>query len=217
MSVNSSTDIANLALDLLSGSQIQSIDSPTSATESLIARWYDTTRRKVLREHPWGFATKRIVLAPDSADPAFGYSAAFSVPSDFLRLLDVATNLSDTQETFLPKKYYQFEQNRILLNDYYGDNESLNLIYIFDNTNVSQYDPLFIDLLAHDLALAIAYKVSETNTNVQRLEQLTKTRGMLAKAVEGQERPPTRVERSHALSARRRAGRTTRTDRLYFD
>lgn len=215
MSVTSSTDICNLALDLLSAGNIQDIEGD-SATEEQCKRWYDVTRRKLFREHPWNFATKRIILAADSTDPVFGYSAAFSVPSDFIRLLAISTDLSVDQETLLPTTAYGFENNKILLNEYYGSPTSVRLIYIYDNTTVSQFDPLFVDLLAYDLALSLAYKVSESNTNVQRLQEIQKMRSSMAKAIDGQERPPQRIERSRALTARRRAGSTHRTDKIIF-
>jgi hypothetical protein len=216
MSINSSTDIGNLALDLLSAGNVQDIENPSSPTEELLARWYPQSRRKLLREHPWNFATKRLILSADSVDPAFGYSKAFSVPSDFIRVLSLGTNLSIDKETLLPKDAYQFEGGKILLNEYYGDPTSVRLIYIYDNKTVSSFDPMFVDLLAYELALSIAYKVTETNTNIQRIQQLQKERSAMAKAIDGQERPPSRVQRSRALTARRRAGATHRTDRIIF-
>lgn len=216
MAITSSTDICNLALDLLSAETVHDVENPTSATEELMERWYDQCRKKLLREHPWNFATKRIILAPDSADPAFGYVAQFSVPADFVRVLALGTNLSVDREVLLPKDAYQFENNKILLNGYYEDATSLNLIYIYDFKNVSGMDAMFIDLLAYELALSVAYKVTETSTNVQRLDELGRRRKELAKAIDGQERPPVRIERSRALAARRSAGRVTPTHRTVF-
>lgn len=216
MAVNSSTDICNLALDLLSAETIQDVETDTSATASILNRWYDQARKKLLREHPWNFAIKRLILAANSTTPAFGYSAEFNVPADFIRVLAIGTDLSVDKETLLPNDAYQFENNKILLNEYYGNATALRLIYVFDNTNVSQFDPMFVDLLAHELALSVAYKITETNSNVERIQALYKERSRLAKSIDGQERPPVRVERSRALAARRRAGSTHRTDRIMF-
>lgn len=216
MAITSSTDICNLALDLLSAGNVQDVENGTEPAEELLNRWYSQSRRKVLREHPWNFATKRIILAADTTDPAFGYSASFSVPSDFIRLLYISSNLSVNYETVMPKDAYQFENGKILLNDYYGTPDAVRLVYIYDRTDISGFDPLFIDLLAHEIALNVAYKVTETNTNVERLNSIKTERARLAKAIDGQERPPTRIERSRALQARARAGRTDRTDKIIF-
>lgn len=215
MAINSSTDICNLALDLNSAGTVTDIENPTNPTEEILKRWYDHSRRKLLREHPWNFATRRAILSASSTNPVFGYAKAFPVPSDFLRVLYVSTDLATDQETVLPTSAYQFEANSILITNTYGDSSSLNLVYIADVMNVSQFDTLFIDLLIHDIAIANAYKFTESNGNVERLVQLTRQRNLLAKSVDGQERPPTRVERSKAINARRR-GASRDAHRIVF-
>ncbi len=214
--VTSSTGIANLALDLLSAGNVTDIESGTSATEALLNRWYDQSRRKLLREHPWNFATKRAILAASSTAPAFGYATAFPVPADFLRLLYVSTDLVNDRDTILPTSAYQVESNAILITNNYSSASSLNIVYVSDFTTVSQMDPLFIDLLAHEIALNVAYKVTENNTNIQRLGELYKRRAAIAKAIDGQERPPTRVERSRSRHVRRNNNSTANADRIIF-
>lgn len=216
MTINSSTDICNLALDLLSVENIEDIENPSNATEEILNRWYVQSRKKLLREHPWNFAVKRIILAADTQDPAFAYEAQFSVPSDFVRLCYISTDLTVDEEYILPQHAFQFENNKILLTEYYGDATSVRLVYVADVTTVSQYDPMFIDLLAHEIALSVAYKLTESNTNIDRINALKSERSRMAKAIDGQERPPQKIERSRMLSARRRAGRTHRTDRIIF-
>jgi hypothetical protein len=203
MSVNSPTDICNLALDLLSAGTVQNVEEPSSPTEELLSRWYDLSRKKCLREHPWNFAAKRAILAASSTDPAFGYSKAFPVPADFVRILYISTDLVTDQDTILPADQYQFENGSILITSNYGDATSLNLVYIYDIKEVSSMDPMFIELLAYDIALNVAYKVTENNSNIQRIGELARMKKAIAKAIDGQERPPQRVEYSRALSARR--------------
>jgi hypothetical protein len=213
--VTSSTGIANLALDLLSAGTVIDIESGTSATEALLKRWYDLSRRKLLREHPWNFAIKRAVLAASSTPPAFGYESAFPVPSDFLRLLHVTTDLVTDGDAILPTSAYQVEAGAILTTNTYSSSASLNVVYVSDFKTVSLMDPLFVDLLAHEIALNVAYKVTENNSNIQRLGELYKRRAAIAKAIDGQERPPARVERSPALHARR-AGSSRTSHRIIF-
>lgn len=204
MSVNSSTDIGNLALDLLSAGTVSDIENPSNSTEDILNRWYDQVRRKCLREHPWNFATTRKILSASATAPAFGYAKAFPLPSDFLRLLYVSTDVATDRETILPTSAYQMESNNILITNTYGDSTSLKIVYIKDVTTVSDMDPLFIEYLAHDLAISVAYKVTESNTNVQRIAELARMKKDMARAIDGQERPPTRVERSRGINARRR-------------
>lgn len=203
MSITSSTDICNLALDLLSAGTVQNIEDPTSPTEELLARWYDLCRKKCLREHPWNFATKRTVLAASSTTPAFGYANAFPVPSDFIRILYVSSDLLTDGEAILPQSSYQFENGSILITDTFGDSGVLNLVYTYDMTDVSRMDPMFIDLLSCEIASSVAFKVTENNSNIERIESLLKLKKAQARAIDGQERPPQRLEYSRALSARR--------------
>jgi hypothetical protein len=195
MAVTSKTDICNLSQDLLSGAIVQDIDNPTTADEEMLERWYDHCRKKTLREHPWKFAIKREIIAASAIAPAFGYTAAFPVPNDFIRLLTIET--SDGEQ--FAHEDYQFESNSILLNT---DATSVYLRYIYDIEDVSQFDAMFIDYLALNIALSTAFKVTESNTSVERIAQLEKIQGAMTKAISGQERPPTRIERSKNRQAR---------------
>lgn len=206
--VTSATDIGNLALDLLSGGIVQNIVTPTTATESLLNRWYDVCRQKALREHPWHFATKRAVLASSATAPSFGYTKQFPLPSDFLRLLTVESD----ENLIIPASEYQLEAGHILYN---AEGSSLKMRYIYDVTDVNAFDPIFVTFLSYELALAVAYKVTESNTNVQRVGELQKMHANLAKTISGQERPPTRVQRSSSITARRNAG-STLSHRIIF-
>jgi hypothetical protein len=208
MTITSSTDICNLALDLLSAGTVQDVENPSNATESLLARWYELSRKKLLREHPWNFASKRAAIAASGTAPAFGYGKQFPVPNDFVRLLYVVGD--DNQ--IIPPENYQVENNAILLET---DASSLRLVYIYDIEDVTRFDPMFVNVLAHEIALGIAYKVTESNGNVERVGALRKQMGDLAKAIDGQERPPIRRQVSKSRAARR-FGRTTATDRIVF-
>jgi hypothetical protein len=199
MTINSSTDIANLAADLLNTATVTNIDIPTTADEQLYNRWYNQSRRKVLREHPWNCATKRATLAASSTAPAFGYAKQFPVPSDFIRLKYIC----DSDGNIIQNARYDFEAGSIL---YSEDQASLNIVYVYDLVDVSRMDPLMVDLIAYELALSVAYKVTGANTSVERIGTLQRARGSLAKSIDGQESPPKRIEYSKSLSARRNLG-----------
>lgn len=211
--VTSKTDICNLSQDLLSGETLLDIDDPTTATESLLLRWYDHCRKKCLREHPWKFAAKREILAKSSTAPDFGYTAAFPLPNDFIRLLTIE---SDDGVQILPQDY-QIESHEgqlaILMTT---DATSLRLRYVYDIEDVTKFDALFTSYLAYTIALDTAFKITESNTAIERIKAIQSERAAIAKAISGQERPPTRIERSVNRQARR--GGTNRvTHRILFD
>lgn len=190
-------DICNLALDLLRQDSITSITSPTGGADTICARWYDHTRRATLRKHPWNFATKRATLTANVTAPTFGYSSAFDLPVNFIRLCTIGDDyINDLQGK------YQIENFQLLFNaDASG---ALKIRYIYDFTNVSQMDALFIDVLAAELALRMAYKITGTDDAGDRIKEHLKLIAPEAYAIDGQERPPIRIQRSRFLDARRR-------------
>ena len=212
--VTSKTDICNLSQDLLSGETVLDIDNPETAVESLLARWYDQCRKQCLREHPWKFAAKRQILAKSSTDPDFGYTAAFPLPNDFIRLLTIES--SDSGVQILPEDY-QIESHlgskAILMST---DATSLRLRYVYDIEDVTKFDSMFISYLALTIALATAYKITESTGSVERISSLQKQQGRMARAISGQERPPTRIERSRNRQARR-GGSDRITHRILFN
>ena len=213
MAITSETDIGNLALDLLSAGTVQNIVAPSTPTEELLNRWYDQVRQSILRAHPWNFASTRATLSASSTAPDFGFSAAFPVPNDFLRLLSIQD--ADGNDIQSPSFRMEFvgSQRCILFNS--DDGAALRLRYVFDITDVSKFDPLFISLFAYELAIAIAYKVTESNGNVERVASLIKQAASLAKSIDGQESPPVIIQRSRSLEARRNLY-GTRRDRIQF-
>jgi hypothetical protein len=209
MSVTSPTDIGNLSLDLLTAGTVQNIETPTSVNESVLQRWYDVTRRKLLREHPWNFATKRAILAASSDVPAFGYSSQYPLPTDFVRL----NSIVDADGYPISNEQYEMESGAIL---YGAESGQLKIKYVYDITDVSRFDALFVDLFAIDLALAVAFKITASNTDVQRLNELRKVRASMSKSIDGQERPPQRRQVSRARNARL-SGISSTPHRVIYD
>jgi hypothetical protein len=215
MSIISSTDICNLALDLLSAGTVQDIETPSNATEELLQRWYGLTRKKLLREHPWNFAIRRAQLAASSTAPAFGYNKQYPVPADFVRLLTINDSVY-TSDVPAPSSHYKVENNHILTSNLFADASVLNITYVSDFTTVSQMDPLFVDLLAYEIAVGVAYKLAESQANVQRVAEILRQKSALAKAVDGQEDPPRVIERSRSRHVRRNNHANVDSHRIKF-
>ena len=201
MSISSSTDICKLALDLLQGGSVSDITAPSVSIEEVCNRWYDHTRRKLLRQHPWNFAIKRAELAASATLPLFGATRQFPVPVDFLRLLRVV----DADSNVASADSYFFENRHLMQR--YDDDDVIRVIYITDEEDVSKFDDLFVELLAVEIAASIAYLVTQNNSNVDRLLTMRKSLVMAAKAIDGQERPP----ESRVSSFNRRVRRTLGT------
>lgn len=148
-------DICNSALQRVGAASITSLaDNSPEAKACNLA--YDSNRRDELRKHPWNFAVKRAVLAPDATAPAFGFLYAFTLPTDCLRVLRPATYQLD----------WQIEGRKILTND----GAVLNLRYIADITDAAQFDSSFYNVLSAALALDVVEKLTQSSTKKQALQ-----------------------------------------------
>ena len=166
-----SISICNEALSMIGAKTIQSFDE-NSENARRCASIYGSTRKALLRLHPWSFAKKRAQLAPVTTYPAFGYSNAFPLPNDFIRLYD--PNQQD----------YETEGRHILANT-----DLINLVYVADQDNEDIWDSLFAECmvlyLVHKLAKPITGSQAESDSAWQKLQNMLKQ----ARTINGQERP----------------------------
>lgn len=200
---DSEVDICNLALNQLKQASIVQLEPPTTQVEELCALWYHQVRRARLRSHSWNFAVKRVQITPSSSNtPLFGFTHAYEKPSDFIRFLG---RYDDNGLRIGIDSDYEIEGNFILLNG--DDSSAINIRYIYDFTHVAKMDPLFVHLFALDLAIVMAPKFSASEARLGSLIKLQGEAEAKATAIDGQERPPRRMQRSKFIDARR-GGRT---------
>lgn len=184
--MNTKTSICNAALALIGARQITAFEEDTSTAESC-RNIYDMTRKALLRKHPWSCAKKRAQLSPNNVHPSFGYSHAFPLPKDFVRLIDVGT------------VDFEVESRHVLANS-----DLINLIYIFDNDNEATWDDLLAEAMAYAMAAKLCKPITGSDAAGQTAEyKLTQTLRD-ARAVNGQERPAQtlQIEESPMLQGR---------------
>ena len=166
-----SVSICNEALSMIGAKSIISFEEATE-TARRCATVYDSTRKALLRMHPWSFAKKRTQLAPVSTHPTFGYGYAFPLPQDFLRIIDTGV------------LEYEVEGRHILANT-----DLIQLIYVSDNDNEQTWDSLFVECmvlyLVNKLANPITGSQAEADSAWQKMQNLLRQ----ARAINGQERP----------------------------
>lgn len=197
-------DICNLSLDYLKQGPLNNITSPVTSSEYIFARWYDIERQAALRAHPWKFAIKRAVLNPDPLTvPAFGYLYAYDLPNDYIRKVTIGNdNGGDLKQAM------EIENGQILSNG--GSDsasnpspQSLYLRYIYDFTIVANMDALFIKVFALGMAIDLSPKFAVTATAVDRLMKTFEQIESEARAANGQDNPPKRIQQSQRLARRR--------------
>lgn len=191
----SDIDICNLTLDLLGEeSDLSDIDNPSTENEALFNRWYHVIRRALLRSGVFNFAIRRVVLTVSSSDPIFGYDDAYNIPNRCLRIVTIG----DEDD---PKQDFEIENGQILLDN---DAGNLNLRYIYDETVVTKFDSLFVELLAHELAVRLGKKKGAQQNVMQTIKEERDALRLRIGAVDGQERPPRRIQRSSWKTARQK-------------
>jgi hypothetical protein len=159
------TEICNMALAKIGQSSIINIDTDTSNPAVKCALHFDTVRDYLLRSYAWQFAITRDTLALDGTAPEFGYDHRYVLPADFLRLIDV----------YEPGGEYAIEGNYILTDD-----DEVQIWYVRQVTDTTEFDSLFVKVFTLALAVELANCLSQDKSLAQLV--LEELRSVLAKA-----------------------------------
>lgn len=163
--------ICNAALGQIGADSIISFDDNVQNARRC-AGLYEQTRKALLREHPWSCAIKRAQLAPIVDKPVWGWSNAFPLPRDFVRM--IGTDVDN----------FAIENRHVLANT-----NVLNIKYVYDNDNEQTWDDLLVEAMTHKLVMKLCKPVTggsaEADIARQELRELMKK----ARAINGQEYP----------------------------
>lgn len=153
----SKTQIANRALNKLGQGRVSNIDTDSSVAAITMAGLWDTVRDATLQMYPWNFAVRRTDLAPDADAPSWGWSTAFSIPSDCLQLLEIKDDVK-----------YEIEANKILCDEA----EIIYIKYIKRETDVSLWPPTFNEMFIMNLAIEACDRITDdTNLKAVLIQQ----------------------------------------------
>ena len=149
-------DICNGALNQLGATTILSLTEDSKNARLCNSR-YTQVRDALFRSHPWNCLQKRIQIAADTTAPAWGFSFAYTLPADCLRLLKILDYDSN----------YKVEGRKILSNT-----DTMKILYIGRITDPNEYDELLRETLSASLAADIAYGVTSSNPVAQNMYTL---------------------------------------------
>ncbi len=182
--------IANSALVKVGSSLISDL-AEDSREAQLINAIFEQERDATLRDGSWNFATKRVTLAPTATAPTYGYDFAYDLPSDCLKVLPPDLQHLD----------YVIENSQILC-----DVDSLDIAYIYRNTNVTAWDASFAEAFAWRIARSISYALTQS-TQVFATCDAGYTKALSqARFSDGSEGVPRRLTVDAWTSRRRRRG-----------
>ena len=156
-------------------------------------------RRKLLRKYILNFSTKYDILEADTdTTPPYGYTAAFYIPADCVRILALGDLPAGDP---LYGQLYDIAEAFIYTSS--DDSGDLKIRYSKDAQNVEEFDPVFVECLILSLAQSMAKKFTMKPSLANALKAELDDATEALKAIAGQERPPVRIERSRLKNARR--------------
>ena len=157
----SEVSTANAALRKLGENRILLLSDDNKAART-INGMFDDVRDQELRRARWKFALKRDSLPALVAAPAWGYAYQYTLPADFLALVQINDYYlrSGTKQ----KGPYALEAG-LILTDYPAP---LKIRYIARIETVAQWDPLFVEVVACKLAMEAAETLTQSETKRAR-------------------------------------------------
>ena len=208
--VKTAVDICNMAMDHLNQkADISNIKSPVTENEILCARHYYHVLEYLLRNYVWNFAKGRKVIMRDALNtPEFDFTDAYKLPNDFLRLI------SYNDHENLIGLQFDIVGEHLLLNN--NNSPDVRLRYIKRVDDVKLFDSGFVELFSLYLALNLAYKKTAKQTMIDRLAKRIELAEAKIVSIDGQEKPPVRIQRSKYNRARNMVGTSSASKYLIF-
>ena len=173
--VASKTAVCNLALDILLQAPLTNVDTDNTPESRWFVRNYDQVRDAELRKHAWHFAIRRVNVTVDATAPSHGdWLYRYAYPSDCMRILPPRYDGKFEAYPIPHEVEADSSGNRWL---YTNQTTPLELRYIFQITDVTKFDPLFVDALAAKLAMKGAHRFTGKQSMIETAS------GMYAEAI----------------------------------
>lgn len=169
--------ICNSALVKVGADRISDITENKREAILLNAVW-EQCRDNVLRSHKWNFATKRVSLTPTATTPDWGYDYEYDLPNGTLRIVDTDPDSIE----------YVIESDaagnaRVLRTD----ESSLDVLLLFQQSNMEAWDTCAAEALAWTLAESVAYALTQSLTLVDFCGKKAAAQTSLARSIDGTE------------------------------
>lgn len=176
----SETTIFNAALTHLGVPQrVVTAEEPSPVATACRER-YPNLRDALIRGYKWNFSTQRVSLPEDATPPVFGYKHRYRLPAGCLQVW-----------------YVQGQRDEPWHKEggYIVTNLAAPLLVLLGMrvTNPQEFDPIFAEVLAMDLAVAISPKVGNKRSTKLDLTQARQSRleeAQFVDAGEGEEEEP---------------------------
>lgn len=185
----SSVDIANSALTKLGADRILNLSDDQKEAREINAI-FTMRRDALLRAYFWSFAMERTQLSALATAPSWGYTTAYQLPSDCLRVVQV----NDAWDVPGLADYiggpdtepYRIEGRKIVTDL----SAPLKLRYVKQVTESGQFDAMFTEAFAIDLAYHACEAITQSSTKKEGLKDDKREAILLAIRANAIELPP---------------------------
>lgn len=179
-------EIANQALLRVGAESITALSDTTERARACNASW-PFIRRETLRRHSWNSVTVRDTLSANVTAPEWGFDSAYDLPADCLRVLEVDTDHD-----------WRVEERQILIDG----TEDIDIRYIKDETDPSDFDSELTEVLVVRLAAEICERVTDSTTKRDLLLQEYERLLLRAMMSDGEEQSDAEFEEDSWITTR---------------
>ena len=203
----SETKICNLSLSDLGSKRINNFDDKTeSSPQAILCRLhYEPTRDALEQSYPWRFTRGRATLSEDTETPDFQWGKQFILPIDYLAMKSVYEGRFSDENV----RSYDLEGNLLLTNE-----TTMEIRYIKKITDVTKFDPLFVQLLVLQLDLKLVMPLTQNVKLKQSIKEDIRLLMPDVLAFAGQETNTAGRLESGTWNDARYSGRSTDPSRL---
>lgn len=206
--------IVNLGLGRIGVGRISSIDENTNQAIRAKAAW-EYLVDEVLARKDWIFAKTRVALAQSTTEPVYGWSYAYPLPADFIRLAKGhKTSIMDDVPVSPDGYPYVVETlasgQLVLLSNYDNSSEDLYIRYIRRIGDYRKFSAAFVKALGFRIAAEMAIPLAE---GMKKFEMMMNLYELALKEADGLNASMDYVEDERGSDSWELAGRDTAPDK----
>lgn len=180
--------VINEALALIGESPISDVLESTARAAAANSHW-DAVRHDVLGRLDWQCAVKRANLSQHATAPLFEYAYAYTLPSDFIRLVEIYDVTTGTYISYAhPDASYQIEWHEGF-RSIITSRSPLQVRYVFDLTDTTLMSSSMQKAIAAKLAARLAKRLTGQSNLVASMEAMYQHVLGEAGLEEGEQRP----------------------------
>lgn len=185
-------EICNNALLELGEDSLMDLDDGSKAARLCSQRW-PSVRDAVLRAHTWGCCMRRAELAARSEGPHWKWDYAYPLPSDCLRVVDVAGASGSVFEQ------WAVEGADLVCNE----RAPIYIAYVQGGVDPANWDASLRETLSARMAAVLAYPLTGSTSLQESMWNLYQAKLAEARGINAREhREPTTVASGSWLAAK---------------